>query len=498
MLHPASAHHARVERRARNPGTLSRGRRLLALGMAGLALTLLLGTLATIIVRSRQESRAHLVSNLKLRGTSTAMLVATYLSQQAAREKYSAERFLDGPTVTPRAFEVVASAFGSNAAVLLDSSGRLLGIEPADPALLGKQIAGRYAHLTLAERGHVAVSNVVSSAARAEPVTAIAVPYRTPQGRRVFSAAYGTGSAELTVFVDHAITYPQHEVLLEDSTGRLLAASPRDAASLLSEADPALARAAARSSSGSVPGARTPSTFTTAPVPGTHWRIVLAVPNSRLYATVGGLTSIIPWAVLAIVTLFAGLLMVLFSHLLADRARLGVLSRELSLMARTDTLTGLLNRRGLNDHLTRATAHARRRSEPLSVLMIDLDSFKQVNDNFGHDAGDRVLCALADCMCEVLRAEDVYGRLGGDEFMVILGDADRDASKAAAARLHHAVRQVNLTDVGLSEGIPMSVGSATATHTTPEEIQRAADVDLYRVKGAKRGHPDPRLQPVLG
>ena len=491
VLHPASAHNARVKRRRNNPGTLSRGRRLLALGLAALALALLLGTLATMIVRSQRESHSQLESNLRLRGSSTATLVATYLSQQATRQKASAERFLANRTVTQRGFEVMASAFGSNAAVLLDSSGRVIDSVPADASLRGRQLADRYPHLIQAERGQVAISNVVPSATLGQPVTAIAVPYVTPYGERVFSAAYHVWSAELTAFVGHTVTYPQHEVLLLDGAGKVLAASPNVHAGTLRGVDPRLASAVSRSSHGSVPGARASSTFTTAAVPGTPWRIVVEVPNSRLYASVGGLASEIPWAVLAIVTLFSALLMVLFAHLLTERANLGVLSRELSRMARTDTLTGLLNRRGLNDHLTRATAHARRHNEPMSVLMIDLDRFKQVNDHFGHDAGDRVLCALGDCLRDVLRAEDVYGRLGGDEFMVILAGTGEEAAQAAAARLHYAVRQVDLKDVGLPEGIPMSVGCATASQTTPEAIQRAADVELYRVKGAKRAHSAP-------
>ena len=471
---------------------LSRGRRLRGLTLAAVALALLLGTLATTIVRSQNESRSHLVSNFRLRAESTATLVATYMSQQALHQRESAERFLSGRTVAPESFEMVARAFGSNAAALLDSHGRMLDTVPRDSALRGSQLAERYPHLSRAERGQVTISNLVSATGLAERVTAISVPFQSSQGRRVFSVAYGVGNAGLGVFVDHAITYPQHDVLLLDGSGRLLAASPRTSASNVSQADPRLARASAHASYGAVTGARTASTFASAAVPGTNWRVLLAVPDSKLYGSIGGLASVIPWAVFSIVALFAGLLMILFSRLLADRARLGTLSMELSRMARTDTLTGLLNRRGLNDHLTRVTAHARRRGEPLSVLMIDLDRFKQVNDRFGHDAGDRVLCSLADCMRDVLRAEDVYGRIGGDEFMVILAGADEDAAQAATARLHHAVRQVDLRDVGLPEGIPMSVGSATAVNTHPEQIQRAADVELYRVKRAKRTDSQPR------
>jgi diguanylate cyclase (GGDEF)-like protein len=489
-MHPTIHRGARREQRV-----ATRGRRLWGLGLAALALALLLGTLATTIVRSRSEARSHLESNFRLRGQSTATLVATYLSQQALHQKDSAERFLSGRAVDGKSFEVVARAFGSDAAVLLDAHGRVLKSVPQDQALRGSRLAGAYPNLALAERGGVAISNALASPGLKESVTAIAVPFQTPTGRRVLSIAYGVRSADLGVFVNHAITYPQHEVVLLDGGEKLLAASPRLGTGALRQVDPALARAASHASHGPVPGARAPSSFTSAAVPGTHWRVVLSVPDSKLFSSIGGLASVIPWAVFAIVTLFSGLLMVLFARLLADRARLGALSRELSRMARTDTLTGLLNRRGLNDYLTRATAHARRRNEPLSVLMIDLDRFKQVNDHYGHDAGDRVLCTLADCMRDVLRAEDVYGRIGGDEFMVILASANEEAAQAATARLYHAVRQVDLSDVGLPDGIPMSVGAATAIVTHPDEIQRAADVELYRVKGAKRAHPEPSPGP---
>ncbi len=472
-------------------GALSRGRRLRGLILAAIALTLLLGTLATTIVRARNESRSHLAGNFGLRGEAPPRSwPPTSVSRRYARKTWPNGSSLDA-TVATHEFEVVSRALGGRAAALLDSRGRTLNTVLANPVPRGGPLAASYSHLALAERGQVSISNAVSSKALPEPVSAIAVPFQTPRGRRVFSVAYGVGSAALGVFLDHAITYPQHEILLLDGTGRVLAASPHSKAATASQADPALARAAAHSSNGEVESADVASTFTSAAVPGTRWRVLMAVPNSRLYSTIGGLSSVIPWAVFAVVALFAGLLMVLFTHLLGDRARLGALSEELSRMARTDTLTGLLNRRGLNDQLTRATAHARRRSEPVSVLMIDLDRFKQVNDQFGHDAGDRVLCALADCMRNVLRAEDVYGRIGGDEFMVILEGADEDAADAAMARLHHAVRQVDLGELGLPDGIPMSIGSATAISTHPEQIQRAADVELYRVKGAKRNEREP-------
>ncbi len=212
--------------------------------------------------------------------------------------------------------------------------------------------------------------------------------------------------------------------------------------STLGAADPWLATAARHSSGGAVYGASTPSTFTAAHVPGTSWRMVIAIPDSRLFASIDGWTRYVPWLIFALVTLLGALILVLCAHLLADRARLRALSGVMERTAQTDSLTDLYNRRALTEQLTRAAARARRHEEPLSVLMIDLDRFKQTNDSFGHEAGDQVLCTIADCMREVLRADDVYGRWGGDEFLVVLPKTGaqwriRDGNATARSRRAH-------------------------------------------------------------
>jgi diguanylate cyclase (GGDEF)-like protein len=197
-----------------------------------------------------------------------------------------------------------------------------------------------------------------------------------------------------------------------------------------------------------------------------------------MYASIGGWASLVPWLVFAFVALLAVTLAVVVARLMA-------LSERMAQSARTDALTGLLNRRALSEHLTRVAAHARRAEEPMSVLMVDLDRFKQTNDAFGHRAGDRVLRAVADSMRSVLRGEDVYGRWGGDEFVVLLPGAGEDAARAAAERLRTAAAAVDVADIGLPDGVPLSVGIATSTHATPEEIIHAADLALYEVKSAR-------------
>ncbi|HXP38225.1 MAG TPA: diguanylate cyclase, partial [Solirubrobacteraceae bacterium] len=283
------------------------------------------------------------------------------------------------------------------------------------------------------------------------------------------------------------ISYPQHNVFLVDSAGRVIAASPRARAGTLAAVDPTLASAAQHAARGPVAGAGTPSTFTTAQVPGTSWRLLIAVPNSRLFASITGWTLLIPWLVFALVTILGVLLLALFARSLADRARLTSLSSRMERTAQTDSLTDLYNRRALTEQLTRAAARARRHDEPLSVLMIDLDRFKQTNDSFGHEAGDQVLCTVADCMRDVLRAGDVYGRWGGDEFLVALPKTDSEGAQATAARLREAAARIDLHAIGLPNGVPLSVGIATGTQTGPHELVREADLELYRAKAASSG-----------
>jgi diguanylate cyclase (GGDEF)-like protein len=464
------------------PTGLARGRLAWPIAIASLALLVLLGTLSAGIVLSRQQSRAHILSSFELRGTSSATFVSEFLMQQATREQQTARQFLSSAHVSPEHFRLVVSAFGSNAAVLLDSSGRLLDIVPSDPSLVGHPLAGRYAHLQAAEDGRSAISNVVASAARATPVTAIAVPFSTARGRRVFSAAYDASNSALGRFVQGTVPSEPHEVLLLDSNGHVIAASPATSATTLAQVDPALARAAAHASHGSVGGARTPTTFADTPVPGTSWKLLIAVPNSRMYASIAGWTQWIPWLVLALVSILGTLLVALFARSLADRARLTLLSTRLEQIARTDALTGLLNRRALNEHLARAAAHARRRDEPLSLMMIDLDHFKETNDEFGHEAGDQVLCAFAGCLRDALRADDIYGRWGGDEFLVALPATDGESAQTAAQRLLRCAQAVKLEKIGLPDGIPFSIGLSTSTETTPAELVRAADIVLYEAK----------------
>lgn len=464
----------------------ARARRSRATLLAAAGLLLLLGVLAAAIVFSHDQAKSQIQSNFALRGANAARFASNYLTDQASHQKQAARRFLAGPHVSPRSFQLIAATLNSSAAVLLDSSGRVLDAFPTDRALRGRAIASGYAHLATAESGRDAFSNVISSPVAATAVTAVAVPYATASGRRVLSADYTADALALDTLVEHTVSYPVHSVYLVDPAERIVAASPMTQAVTLAQADPQLAQAVAHGSQGPVARATKPSTFTTARVPGTSWRLLIAVPDSHLYASVTGATKWVPWLVFALVTVLGSLLVALFARSLADRARLTKLSSAMQRTAQTDSLTGLNNRRALTEQMTRAAAHARRHGEPLSVLMIDLDRFKHTNDTFGHEAGDHVLCAIADCMRDVLRIDDVYGRWGGDEFLVALPVTDEAGAAVSASRLREAAATIDLTSIGLSFGVALSIGAASGIHTSPIELIREADLALYRAKALGR------------
>jgi diguanylate cyclase (GGDEF)-like protein len=149
------------------------------------------------------------------------------------------------------------------------------------------------------------------------------------------------------------------------------------------------------------------------------------------------------------------------------------LLRKLHEQAITDELTGLPNRRAWYHHLELAVARARRDGRPLSVVLLDLDRFKQVNDRDGHQAGDQLLRGVSAAWSATLRETDLLGRLGGDEFGVVLEGADEHAAAEVIARL----------DAALDTPHTASAGSATTDgdEDIPELLARA-DADMYRQK----------------
>lgn len=151
-----------------------------------------------------------------------------------------------------------------------------------------------------------------------------------------------------------------------------------------------------------------------------------------------------------------------------------------------DELTGAHNRLYLLRHAPRLMALAERKNMPLSLLFVDLDRFKPINDQLGHEAGDCVLREVAQRMREVVRGYDIFVRLGGDEFVVLMPDAGRDEAMILAGRMREEVAAVNVgnctgqpTDLRLSASVGMA---CFEPGQTLDDLLRAADQGMYRDK----------------
>jgi len=156
--------------------------------------------------------------------------------------------------------------------------------------------------------------------------------------------------------------------------------------------------------------------------------------------------------------------------------------------AQIDALTGVLNRRSLVERLDAACARARARGLPISLLFIDLDHFKEINDSFGHQAGDACLCAIIPPIQAELRQSDVIGRYGGEEFVVILSSADTAAAHPIAQRILERVASVRVEGFGTPIALTCSIGVATSDMlgVWGEHLIAQADAAVYQAKRSGR------------
>lgn len=160
---------------------------------------------------------------------------------------------------------------------------------------------------------------------------------------------------------------------------------------------------------------------------------------------------------------------------------------DLELMSRTDGLTGLYNRRHLDDELVRRRNDAQRHQEPLCLLLLDIDHFKHVNDTYGHSTGDLVLRAFAARLQAELRAGDIAGRWGGDEFLVILPHTDLTGGLELAERIRGVMASDGIEAGGTDIRVTVSGGCALgAVGDSADAVLDLADNCLYEVKVAGR------------
>jgi diguanylate cyclase (GGDEF)-like protein len=159
-------------------------------------------------------------------------------------------------------------------------------------------------------------------------------------------------------------------------------------------------------------------------------------------------------------------------------AWLGHQDDRLAALAARDFLTGLLNRRAFLERVAEETRRAARHPAPISLLLLDVDHLKELNDTGGHDAGDAALVAVAAAIQISCRSIDVGARWGGDEFAVLLPSTSKEAARAVAERIQDTLRV---------RGTTLSVGIASTTADRPSpDLLGAADASLYEAKRAGR------------
>lgn len=153
--------------------------------------------------------------------------------------------------------------------------------------------------------------------------------------------------------------------------------------------------------------------------------------------------------------------------------------------ASIDGLTGALNRRSLETRLEAEWSFSQRHGTELNVIMFDVDYFKRVNDTYGHSTGDEVLRAISEEVLKTIRMEDLFGRYGGEEFILVVRGIGHQGAVGLAERIREMIERLELRTQGHIVPVTISLGVSTASDTTlgsPEELIKLADERLYKAK----------------
>jgi len=171
--------------------------------------------------------------------------------------------------------------------------------------------------------------------------------------------------------------------------------------------------------------------------------------------------------------------------------RLAEHKRRLEMMSTRDGMTGVFNRRHWEDLLRNEFDSCRRHHRDATMLLIDIDHFKTINDTWGHDIGDEAIIAITHQLQLTLRGSDIIGRFGGDEFAVIMSNTAAESAIAAMSRVHERLAQLSLPGAPLVK-LCISVGVAPLTPPMGHyrEWLKAADVALYKAKNAGRNRTE--------
>ncbi len=174
------------------------------------------------------------------------------------------------------------------------------------------------------------------------------------------------------------------------------------------------------------------------------------------------------------------------SNFLADIVQWGENARKRTI---TDELTGIYNRRFLDDALVNALNQAKNMKAPFAIIMMDIDWFRKINDQVGHTIGDKIIKSIVEVYIKLLHQNDIIARFGGDEFTILLPDADITAANELAEVVRHKVTELNVAELKGTEfslSISQGIAAYPKNGSTITELKEAADSALYKAKDAGR------------
>ena len=177
----------------------------------------------------------------------------------------------------------------------------------------------------------------------------------------------------------------------------------------------------------------------------------------------------------------------LYEELIQTRERLELQTQELITLASIDELTGLLNRREMKARSVSVISQFARSKHSLSILMIDIDFFKKINDSYGHAEGDRVLTELGLALSKCGRTSDLIARFGGEEFLILLPNTDLSQTIIFSKRLHKKVNEIIVDNKPITVSIGVAIFNGKMSF---EEIVNKADIALYQAKELGRNRTE--------
>ncbi|MFN8015979.1 MAG: sensor domain-containing diguanylate cyclase [Acidimicrobiia bacterium] len=446
--------------------------------VAALVILIVTGSMAFAAIRSQQNTKHSIDNTFTVHSTSAASFLESNVKYTLQREQELAKLRLGDPQVSHDEFLDFLDNLGFGPSVLLDENGKIIDIAPYKAELIGKNILEENDHLRRAViNREQTVSNVVPSDALKFPNVAFATPFQSQSGVRIISGAFDLTTKPLGDYFENMLPEDNTQAFLIDQNQQIIA-SDTNQTGVLSEIAPKLvSELNNRKDQDRLTGHYTnkygrSSFYATRKVNNTPWTVVTTIEDRSLYKSETGMKLLLPWLFLSCFTAVAIALVIMLVRQREKRIRL----QDVSLI---DLLTGVFNTRGIKSHLTRLLSLSRRHKTDLSVFKIDLDNFTSFNEKYGHNVGDDILRSVSNQIHSRLRTEDIVGRSGGGEFIVVLPNTDVKGASIVAERIRRGVEEDVRSTLREEARITVSIGIASAKEDdSPETITERSEQAL--------------------